>query len=236
MHSKKDFNDAISKLRAGKSTTAAQASVNEMSLLLKQCIKDSKTAALRSVVRELYINEIKTALSEDDFSLFGDEAPEIQRLFEISSKAQKTSISSRNATACLVTINPPPELDITAFRDYLENLAQKLQSSGYTGVYYFEARSMEPPYGAHVHMVLDFSGIEPPAEFRKTLIQKCTAKKLSIFSKRPSHEQLNVKFSSHPSGYSNFVKYANNPKKFVEDVNISTPLRAELEVDDFIEF
>ena len=236
MHSAAAIQDAIRQLRAPKSDDSASCSTDDMSMLIKQSIKDSKIAAIRSVVRELYITELRSKFTEGDFSIFGESSEEVKRLHELSSQYQKTSISARNATACLVTINPPSTLDIHKFRDYIENLIQKIQSSGYSGSYYFEARSHIKPYGAHVHIALDLDSVEAPPEFRKTLVQKCMAKKLCIFEKRPSHDQLNVKFSSHVTGYTNFIKYATNKKKIIDGVDISTPLREELSVSAIIEF
>lgn len=229
-------NDVIRSLRLGHTQGESKESANDMSVLIKQSVKDAKIAAIRSTLRELYLDEIKARLAEDDYTLFGDQADEVKRLVAISEQHQRTSSSSRNSTAALVTINPPPTLDIYDFRDHVESLISKLQAMGLTGAYFFEARAPEPPYGAHVHIALNFEEITPPPELRKNLLQKCMGKKLSIFAKRPSHDQLNVKFSTHITGYKNFLSYATNSKKIVDGEDKSTSLRKVLNVQNIIEF
>lgn len=231
-----DVQSTIAQIRTRDASRTDASQPAEMPMPIKQFITDGKAAALRNIIRELYTVEVRSQLHNEDFTVFGDQATEIKRLFEATQKSQKTSISSRNATACLVTINPPPELDIHLFRDYVESLIQKLQCSGMTGSYYYEARQPITPFGAHVHIALNFTEVEVPSEFRKALVQKCTAKKLPIFLKRPTHHQLNVKFSSHITGYQNFLSYANNPKKSHGGIDKSKLLREELGVEPIIEF
>lgn len=205
-----------------------------------------KTAKFR-VKEKIYTNLLhertKQLMIEGDFSLFGESADEVKELFTAVQKVT-FSTSARNATAVLVTINPPPTLDPEDFKTNIELFIEKIQKLGYHGVYYYEQRELEDitsesvnieNIGVHVHIALsegDFS-----CELRKRFAKILSAKKFNIWQKPPSPQQLHCKFAKTPGAYLKMIEYASHPKKQKSDnSDISDFVRTLLGVETKIEF
>lgn len=198
-------------------------------------------SATFKVKEKIYTNLLhertKQQMIEGDFSLFGTISEEVSELFNATQKVT-FSKSGRNATAVLVTINPPKDINPDLFKASIEKFISKISKIEYHGCYYFEQRTESEDIseiGLHVHIAINEGDFA--CELRKRFVQILMGKSYLIFSQNPSPNQVHCKFAKTPNAYLKMLDYANHPKKRNSDnSDISDFIRTYYQVDPIIEF